>query len=167
MTRGRKPLGEKERIMQLIAQIIAERGNEVLRKTGKPSPKKICDILEQEYAVSVTQETMIGYLKEDLDKFNDVELDISKSIILQEINKSIDRMRKLAETATSPSIKIRATNAEYAGLEKRAKIIKILSTAQMAQVESAKPIYIVKFGEPTKIEKEEHDKKIKEDDEDE
>ena len=150
---GRKQLGEREKILTLIAQIIAERGNDILQANGRPSPKKLCDILNSEYAIEVTQNTMIVYLKEDLTKFTQIDLDNNKSIILQQLNESINEYIKIRDTATNPNIKIRAGRAADAAQVIRAKVLKILAEANVSHENSIRPVYHITFGEPTKVNK--------------
>ena len=151
---ARKSNSETEKILKLVSQILTSRHDEILGNSGEVSAQKICELLEEEYNVNVSRQTMTEYLTRDLERITPVELKHSKSLILQSVNESIEQMEKLRDSTLNEKTKIAAANAHFKGLESKAKIIKMLTEAQTQANTVNKAQYIVTFGEPSIVEPE-------------
>jgi hypothetical protein len=151
---ARKSNSETEKILKLVSQVLMSRHDDILGNSGEISAQKICELLEEEYNVKVSRQTMTEYLTRDLERITPVELKHSSSLILQGINETIDDMNSIRKNASNNNDKIKAANMYFKGCEVKAKIIKMLTDAQSQANTVNKAQYIVTFGEPSVVEQE-------------
>lgn len=152
--RGTQGIGSEARIKSFIANIIANRPDEIRSKRGEISSTVIARLYQEETGEKVTRQTVAKYIA-DKDFINYTQANIPESNTrMQEIDKRIATAKNIADDTTQKAgDRCKALNT-YNGLMKmKIDYEEKLLANKLRQAEIKRPIHQVVFGHFENIEK--------------
>jgi hypothetical protein len=144
---------EVAKIKKAIADLLYNHKDKLKFANGKPSPTQISELLDKEYNLKVTRQSVALYLEkgvdlyrqsiltEDNDKINDIKeaMKIQKGIWNDKTIKPADR--------TKASVAWAKLQKQLIDYEKQ------LTDAQIKKLEVSRPVYLIKIEAPPAFEK--------------
>jgi rubrerythrin len=152
--RGPQGKGNEARIKSFIANLMANRPDEIRNAKGEPSSVKIARLYHEETGDDVTRQTVANYLN-DKDLINYTQVTIPESNTrLQEIDKRIAIAKNISsDESQKAGDRCKALNTYNSLIKTKIDYEEKLMSHKLRQAEIKRPIHQIVFGHFENVEK--------------
>lgn len=152
--RGPQGKGNEARIKSFIANLMANRPDEIRNAKGEPSSVKIASLYHEETGEDVTRQTIASYLK-DKDLINYTQATIPESNErMQELDRRIAIAKNISSDETQKAgDRCKALNTYNSLIKTKIDYEEKLMARKLRQAEVKRPIHQIVFGHFENVEK--------------
>lgn len=152
--RGPQGKSNEARIKSFIANLMANRPDEIRNAKGEPSSVKIAKLYHEETGEDVTRQTVASYLG-DKDLINYTQVSIPESNTrMEEINKRIAIAKNISsDESQKAGDRCKALNTYNSLIKTKIDYEEKLMARKLRQAEVKRPVYQIVFGHFENVEK--------------
>lgn len=128
-----------------MADLLVNRKKEITSPDGNPHVKKIVDLVKLELGMTVTRQTIMSYLKEDLSQYLDLT-SVEYSNEMKEYDIMMASAKEIWNTFDyKPLDRTKAYNSWLKAKKQREDLERKLQAERIKEAEVRKPTYLVTF----------------------